>query len=138
MQDLWLEILRKRREFQPETGGSGLQKWIYTMLRHRGIDDIRRISRHATVTDPQSLHQQPANQEIPEAKLQRDIELREFNDCLQQLREDWQRLIRGKYQDDKSTRQLAKEEQLRENTVSTQLHRARKQLQDCINKKQNT
>ncbi|MFM7830216.1 MAG: sigma factor-like helix-turn-helix DNA-binding protein, partial [Planctomycetaceae bacterium] len=72
----------------------------------------------------------------PEDQLQRKIELQQFQDCLQRLPLDWQRLITGKYIQQKSTAELATEEDLPEKTVSTRLYRGKQQLQDCISHKQ--
>lgn len=136
LQDLWLEIFRSRQRFNPANGHAGFSGWVHTIARQRSIDQTRRRSRQAVVTDPEQLTQQAVQGSSPEAQLQRTTELQQFRDCLQRLPPDWQRLITGKYFSEKSTAELATEENLPENTVSTRLYRGRQQLQDCIQQKQ--
>jgi len=136
LQILWEEMLKSRQRFNPDDGHQGLSGWVYQIVRNRAIDFIRKKSRHAAVTDPEQLTQQAVPGPSPEDQLQRKMELQQFRDCLQQLPPDWQRLITGKYMYEKSTAELATEEDLPQKTVSTRLYRGKQQLQDCISHKQ--
>jgi RNA polymerase sigma factor (sigma-70 family) len=136
LQNLWLEILGSLQRFNPADGHRGFSGWVHKIVRLRAIDLIRLEPTHAAVTDPEQLTQQAVPGPSPEDLLQRKMELQQFRDCLQQLPPDWQRLITGKYIQEKSTAELATEEDLPENTVSTRLYRGKQQLQDCISHKQ--
>lgn len=136
LQNLWLEILGSLQRFNPADGHRGFSGWVHQIVRLRAIDLIRLEPTHAAVTDPEQLTQQAVPGLSPEDLLQRKMELQQFQDCLQQLPPDWQRLITGKYIQGKSTAELATEEDLPEKTVSTRLYRGKQQLQDCISHKQ--
>lgn len=135
LQDLWLEILRTRDRFNPADGHGGFSGWVHQLARRRSIDQTRRRSRDAVATDPEQLTLQSLQGMSPEDQLQQSEQLRQFQDCLQRLPADWRRLIVGKYIDEKTTADLADQEDLPQNTVSTRLHRGKQLLQDCLNSK---
>jgi RNA polymerase sigma-70 factor (ECF subfamily) len=137
LQNLWLEILRRRKQFNPADGHSGFSGWVHKIARDRSIDQLRRCGRDATVTDPDQLTQHIAQTQSPEVGLQRATELQQFGDCLQQLPPELRRLILGKYIHEKSTAELAEQEDIPQNTVSSRLRRGKQQLQKCIDQKQN-
>jgi RNA polymerase sigma-70 factor (ECF subfamily) len=138
VQELWAEIYRSRERFNPQDGHRGFSGWVYQKARQRSLDRVRKQPRAPLATDPEQLARQSQQASPAADQLQRTTELQQFHDCLQTLPADWRRLIVGKYLDEKSTAELAAQEQLPRNTVYTRLFRGKQQLQDCIDSKQHT
>ena len=132
-QNLWIEILQKRHQFNPADGPSGFTGWIFKLARYRALDLRRR--RQITTADSDDLANQVTDFESTDSRRQRTEELLQMQDCLKKLPPQLQHLLHGKYWHEQSNHELAQEIDTTENQISKKLGDARKKLADCMNRK---
>ena len=123
-QEVWILVFQKLKKFD----GSNFRAWLYEIARNRAIDDLRRVNRRKEVIAA------PFG-DIVAGDIDEDERLVALRDCLQQLDGPFIKTLISFRLDGFSVEDLAQQEQIQVATIYTRIDRAKRQLNECVQRK---
>lgn len=107
--------------------------WVMAIARNAAIDHLRRGRRDRLVFDADLIDKFAAEAESVAGEMaEREAALGE---CLSRLDDRSRRLVAWRYQQDLGVEEIARRLVLKPNAVYAALHRARKSLADCVQRR---
>jgi RNA polymerase sigma-70 factor (ECF subfamily) len=124
-QEVMIKALRMRESFSDE---AGLLAWARVSMRNLGIDHIRRVGRLDTILSEMALDAIAQSWEENEAA---SAKLGALRDCIAAMPQESKRLLRLRYDDGRSGRDLAALLRSSEDAVYKALSRLHAALRKC-------
>ncbi len=132
VQDCFLRLCKR----QPAELDGHLTEWLYTVCRNRSLDHLRRKGRMASV-DQRQLADRPANGVAPDAHAVRNEHESLLARGLGELPERQREVLRLKFQEAMSYREIAAAMQLSVSHVGVLIHTALRRLKKQIGTERN-
>lgn len=127
VQDTFIKLSRQ----SPEKVERGLKTWLFTVCRNAAIDRIRKDKRLVELDD--ETRPEPVSDEwTPDERADLDDRYRLILGCLDQLSNNQQEVIRLKFQQDLSYREISEVTGLKEGNVGFLLHTGLKRLRELL------
>lgn len=124
-QEVLIKALRMRDSFSDE---AGLLAWTRVSMRNQGIDFVRRSGRLDTILSEMALDAVAASLDEPEAANPKTTALRQ---CIASLPQESRRLLRLRYDEGRSGRDLAALLRRSEDAIYKALSRLHSALRKC-------
>jgi RNA polymerase sigma factor (sigma-70 family) len=135
LQDVWTQVVGKLVTFEHPADRPGLRAWLYTLVRSRAIDLVRRNAKHAAerLSDTMQKGQEPASNVLdPQTEYERRWELAMLDILLHELRSRVSatdhRIVVMRLTQGASVEEVATELHLTREQVRYRHHRALKKL----------
>ena len=137
-QEVWITVKHSCQQFGQEGKARNFRAWLYTIARHRLIDEQRKRSRRPEQTsdDPWGNVVDQTEDSSQLESMARREELAIYRKCLETVGGDFVRAIQLQLAG-VSTKEIARKDGVTEGTVYTRLYRGKKQLKDCVERKKN-
>lgn len=132
VQECMLTVWRKAHTFNPQAASANT--WLYTIVRNRRIDFVRKDRRHQVVSD--DLWPEPSTEEL-ETDVESDLDGRIARTLLESLPQEQRQVVYMVYFEGKSHSEIAGELDLPLGTIKSRLRLAMKKL-DTLAKEQMT
>ena len=128
LQDVFVKVWRRAAAYQPS--GYSPMSWLIAIARNQAIDRLRqrRPSESDIAIDEQIADDRPH----PEREVVARDEIRQLDECLDQLDADKAAAVRGAYLDGDSYQLLADRFRVPLNTMRTWLRRSLIRLKECM------
>ena len=144
VQDTFISALKGLDSFQ---GKSTIKTWLFSILKRKIIDHWRKQDTRKTKpmssmdTEQQSGEQRAINQheDTSISQIEVDYENQELRNiimgCIQDLPEKWKGIVIDKLVEHRESEEVCKEHDITPSNLWVIIHRAKKQLQGCLEKK---
>jgi|SaaInlStandDraft_1057018.scaffolds.fasta_scaffold98963_2 RNA polymerase sigma-70 factor, ECF subfamily len=131
LQEANIVILKKMNSFQE---GTSFRAWAFTISRFQVMAFRKKRSRDKLVFSEDTFSNLSEKFEDSE-KIEIEKKFLKLDDCISKLPERQQVVIKKKYMQGRSLREISSEISTNENSLSQALFRARKNLIDCVHGK---
>lgn len=137
-QETFLKIYRVRETYQTT---AAFTTWMFTIGRHTALDSFRKKSEvleYADYNDPESqsiFEDIESETESAEVQLLEQIDQKNFEDCYSKLSSDQREILALRTQQELSYQEIADQMHMTLPGLKTQIHRAKKSLMTCLQKK---
>ncbi len=126
VQDTFLKIYKNAHKFKEESG-AGFSSWAYRILTNTCLDELDRQKRHKSVG--LEFHDLDISARV-EFELKGDYSY--VKTTLEKMPENLSRFLKLYFFEEKSQREIAKEEGMSEVAVRSRIHRAKKYFKDLM------
>ncbi len=130
LQEGFLQIWQRASSYQRSLGSA--RGWIYTVVRHRALDEARKVRREVsmgdgldTLADPLCAHTQPAGQ-AP------DMDAQALHRCLESLEERKRACIVSAFVEGYTHEQIALRLAMPVGTIKSWIRRGLLSLRECL------
>ena len=127
VQDTFLRLCRER----PERLNSHLTEWLFTVCRNRALDVVRKESKNRRLTEI-NLSSRPSTEPSPDIAAQRSESASDVFRALDELPANQQEVIRLKFQNDLSYREISRVTNLSVSNVGFLIHTGIKTLRQRV------
>ena len=128
-QETWVSAWKSPSSF---TGGS-YRSWLLTIASRKVIDQYRKSGRQTDVAISEK-HDFPSDYVMPVERMLEQEDMQRLSNCLDALAPTAAKVVRGRLSGD-NYKDLCSELQLTEPAAHKALHKAKAQLQDCLDGK---
>ena len=113
-------------------GHNKLSTWLWSIARHRIIDQIRRESTHRRIEKTMDKHLPLIEISEPGALAQRKELYRVLRHAIEMLPQAWMKVVKLHYWHQEDAEQIARRMQIKPGSVRVILHRSRKRLREDL------
>lgn len=134
MQEVYIAIFQNLDSLQDIHAALG---WIKSIAYHKSMDYFRQKKRESFIQDEESLvgsSEHMDTMKLPEDIVENKESQRLLRELIQELPEDYQQILSAYYYNERKVDEIVKDLGIPSGTVKTKLFRARKQLQESIEK----
>ncbi|GAB3257229.1 sigma-70 family RNA polymerase sigma factor [Chitinimonas naiadis] len=129
LQDAFLQVWQHAATYQPALGSA--RGWIYTIVRHRALKEIRTPGRLQTL-DPAELVALVDQREAGDRADDRGLDTESLEHCLQQLDEARRNCVMHAFVDGYTHEQIAERLQTPLGTIKSWIRRSLASLKECM------
>ncbi|MCM8534427.1 MAG: sigma-70 family RNA polymerase sigma factor [Lentisphaeraceae bacterium] len=130
LQEANIVILKKQSSFQ---SGTSFRAWAFTIARFQVMAFRKKCSRERLVFSEKTFND-IFNPEDDLEKVETENKFDRLDDCIDKLPDKQKQIVRRKYLQGRSLKQISEEISSNENSISQALFRARKNLVECVHK----
>ncbi len=131
-QEVMIKALRMRESFSDE---AGLMAWTRVSMRNLGIDFVRRAGRLETILSEMALN--AVSERLEDSEAAAGPKVTALRHCLESLPQESKRLLRMRYDEGRSGRDLAALLRRSEDAVYKALSRLHAALRQCAEERMN-
>lgn len=126
LHDAWLLVWHNAGSFDPALGSA--RGWLYTVVRHRALTEVRRSGRHLPLDDAHLDGLVDTHHPAPESNAMNDA----LHRCLQQLDDPRRACLLHAYVDGYTHAQIAQKLQVPLGSVKSWIRRGLTSLKECL------
>ncbi len=133
-QEVWIRVLTKLDQFQPEKGT--FENWLFIIVRNRCHDHLRRDKRHLDEEISRNIVDRLEDELDTEGVVKPTVEI--LQELMERISGEEKRLLSLRYEQGYSTKEIQHVMGLSESCVKTRVARARHKLQQLLDKHRET